>query len=88
MDEQVKFAAALSYQPENDSAPRVVAKGKGEVARRILACARENGIPVSENGELAAALLAVDLDREIPEELYQAVAEILSFVYRLESKGK
>ncbi len=75
-------AAALQYQPGQDAAPRVVAAGRGEIAQRILALAREAGIPIQQDGDLAEALLRVDLAGEIPPELYPAVAEVLAFVWR------
>jgi flagellar biosynthesis protein len=75
-------AVALRYKSEKDSAPKVVAKGEGLVAKRILEVAREHGIPVSQNDDLVELLAQVELDREIPSELYGAVAEILSWIYR------
>ena len=76
-------AAALSYQP-GDRAPRVVATGRGHIADRILTAAREAGVPVREDAALVEALGALDLGREIPEALYQAVAETLAWAYRLD----
>lgn len=76
-------AAALRYRSGHDSAPRLVAKGKGVVADRILEEAREHGIPVREDAALARVLVALDLFREIPPHLYRAVAEVLAFLYRL-----
>ena len=78
----VTKAAALSYRPEEDGAPRVVASGRGEIAQRILALAREAGVPIREDAGLVEALLRVDLAGEIPPELYPAVAEVLAFVWR------
>jgi len=74
-------AVALSYT--GDGAPRVTAKGHGELARRIVAVAEEHGIPLRQDPELTALLAQVPLDREIPEELYLAVAEVIAFAYRL-----
>jgi flagellar biosynthesis protein len=88
MRDKPKYAAALSYNPETDLAPRIVAKGRGEVAAKILAYAKENGVPIQEDRELVETLLMLDLGQEIPSELYRVVAEILSFVYRLEGKGR
>lgn len=78
-------AAALSYDYAGApvGAPLVVAKGEGILAHRIIEKAQEKGIPIQENPDLVDALLHVELMREIPPELYQAVAEILAFVYRL-----
>ncbi len=75
-----KVAVALEY--DFKGAPRVTAKGKGEVAANILALAREHGVTVEENPVLAEALSQVELDAEIPEALYRAVAEVLTFVLR------
>jgi len=77
-----KQAVALSYSKEAAAAPVVKAKGKGAVAERIVAIAAENGVPVREDASLVEVLSKLDLDQEIPPELYRLVAEILSFVYR------
>ena len=79
-----KSAVALTYG-QTDAAPRVVAKGRGLIAQQIIARARENGIYVHESPELVSLLLQVDLDQRIPPELYLAVAELLAWIYRLES---
>lgn len=79
----LKKAVALKYEPGKSNAPRVTAKGKGLLAERIIEIAREQGIPVSEDPDLVAALIRLEFDEEIPPELYKAVAEILAFAYRL-----
>ncbi|MBE7560016.1 EscU/YscU/HrcU family type III secretion system export apparatus switch protein [bacterium] len=76
-------AVALRYDQEKDRAPRVVASGRGEVARRILELARLHNVPIREDADLLELLLALNLGAEIPEKLYVAVAEVLAFVYRL-----
>lgn len=76
-------AVALAYG-KGDAAPRVVAKGRGLIAEHIIAKAREHQVFVHESRELVALLMQVDLDRHIPPALYQAVAEILAWLYRLE----
>ena len=76
-------AAALSYDRSKDNAPRVVARGRGILAAKILEIAKEHGIPIKEDALLAETLSALDLNREIPSELYKAVAEILAFIYRI-----
>ena len=81
-----KAAIALGYVPGNVQAPRVVAAGKGLMAERILAVAREHGIPEREDAMLAAALGKIEVGREIPPVLYRAVAEVLAFVYRLNQR--
>ena len=76
-------AIALAYS-QTDAAPRVVAKGKGVVAREIIARAQEAGVYVHESPELVGLLMQVDLDTRIPPQLYVAVAELLAWLYRLE----
>jgi flagellar biosynthesis protein len=78
-----KTAAAVAYTPRADTVPKVVARGHGDVAERIIALAAENGIPVRADENLAALLAALDVDMDIPPELYRAVAEVMVFVYRL-----
>ena len=80
--ESVKQAVALSYANEKASAPVVKAKGKGATAERIVDIAQRHGVPVREDASLVEMLAKLDLDQEIPPELYQLVAEVLSFVYR------
>ncbi|MEX2196699.1 MAG: EscU/YscU/HrcU family type III secretion system export apparatus switch protein [Thermoleophilaceae bacterium] len=82
-DKPASEAAALSYE-ESRSAPRVVASGRGEVARRIVELAREAGLPVRRDPALAEALARLELDLEIPPDLYAAVAEALAWAYRLD----
>lgn len=80
-----KTAVALQYDREAMSAPRVVAKGRGIVAERLIAMARENNIPIVEDKLLVETLDQLDVNREIPGELYQVVAEILVAIYKAES---
>ena len=80
-------AIALRYNPARESAPRVVAKGNGPIADEILRVARANNVPLREDPALVEALSAFDLNDQIPPELYRAVAEILAFLYRMESKA-
>lgn len=81
-----KKAAALRYDHGRDQAPKVVAKGRGKIAEKIVALAHENEVPLVEDRNLVQMLEALDVDMEIPVELYKAVAEVLVFVYRL-NKG-
>ena len=81
-----KTAVAVHYD-ENETAPRVVAKGHGVIAEKIIEIALENHIPIQEDKVLASALAQVDLEEMIPPELYKVVAEILAFVYRLRIKN-
>ncbi len=79
-------AAAITYDAEKDLAPRLVAKGSGPVADKIIEIARQHDIPMVKDENLVQVLEALDLDTEIPPELYRAVAEILAFIYRLNNK--
>jgi flagellar biosynthesis protein len=89
MKEPIKsaLAVALHYDKEK-GAPRVVAKGRGEVGQRIIEVARANGVPLEENAALAEALSQVELEHEIPEELYRAVAQVLIFILRVSGRLK
>lgn len=78
-------AAAIQYDPEKDAAPRVTAKGKGYVADKIIELAKKHGIPVKNDPGLVEILSRLDIDEQIPVEVYRAVAEILAFVYSLNS---
>jgi flagellar biosynthesis protein len=75
-------AVALRYTSEERSAPVVVAQGRGAIARRLIEIASANGVPVREDPDLVALLSLVDLGEEIPPVLYQAVAEVIRFIYR------
>ena len=79
-------AVALRYEVEKDSAPRVTAKGAGLIAERIIALAKEHDIHVHQDPDLVAMLSKLDVEVQIPEELYRAVAEVLAFVYRLNKR--
>jgi flagellar biosynthetic protein FlhB len=80
------YAVALRYKPDSMAAPTVVAKGKGYVALRIREIAQENNVPFVENKPLARALFkSVEIGKQIPVELFKAVAEVLAYVYRLKS---
>ena len=84
---RIPEAAALRYEEGHESAPVVVASGKGVLAERIVEIAREAQIPVVEDAALVSALLALELGEEIPPELYQAVARVLVFVYDLDRRS-
>jgi flagellar biosynthesis protein len=86
MSEKPRRASALKY--EGAGAPKVVASGKGLIAERILQVARESGIAVREDAALAEALAGLDLDREIPQDLYAAVAEALAWAYSLDLRAR
>jgi flagellar biosynthesis protein len=76
-------AVALKYDAATENAPKVIAKGRGLVAEKIMALAREQGIPMREDPDLVHLLTRIDLDQEIPPSLYKVVAELLAFVYHL-----
>jgi flagellar biosynthesis protein len=77
-----QVAVALQYEHGTDAAPRVTAKGRGSVAEKIVDKAREHGVTVETNAVLANALAQVEVDQQIPSELYRAVAEVIVFVMR------
>ena len=78
-----KKAAALRYDHDQDLAPRVVAKGRGKLAEKIVELANQHQVPLVEDPNLVQMLEALDVNIEIPPQLYHAVAEVLAFVYRL-----
>jgi flagellar biosynthesis protein len=75
-----KVAVALLY--DGSDAPKVVASGQGWLGEKIVETAREHGVPIEENPALAQALSSIEIDEEIPEALYRAVAEVLSFLLK------
>ncbi|HJT24307.1 MAG TPA: EscU/YscU/HrcU family type III secretion system export apparatus switch protein [bacterium] len=83
-----KAAVAIQYDRQAMSAPKVVAKGRGVVAERLISMARDNQIPIVEDKLLVEALDQLNVNQEIPAELYQVVAEILVAVYKAESGSK
>ncbi|MDD9911520.1 MAG: EscU/YscU/HrcU family type III secretion system export apparatus switch protein [Alphaproteobacteria bacterium] len=76
-------AAALSYDQDKDAAPKLTAKGKGKVAESILAVAREHDIPIHQDADLMEVLETVEVDQEVPLEVYAIVAEIFSYIYKV-----
>ena len=86
MDKSPK-AVALKYDGKKDKAPRIIAKGRGNIAEKIIDVAKEHDVPLYEDKNLIQILEALDLDTEIPPELYRAVAEVLAFIYRLNAKA-
>ena len=80
------LAVALRYQ--KGDTPRVVAKGRGEIGQAIIDTAKEHGVPLQHNPALAEALSKVELDDQIPEALYRAVAEVLGFILRASGQLK
>jgi flagellar biosynthesis protein len=83
-----KTAVALDYDKAAGGAPKLVAKGSGLIAERLISAARSNGVPIVENKVLVEALDQLGVNQQIPSELYQVVAEILVSVYRADEKLK
>jgi flagellar biosynthesis protein len=84
--EKITKAVALKYDRKKDNAPKVVAKGRGPIAEKIIEVADENNVPLYEDQNLIEVLETLDLTTEIPPQLYQAVAEVLVFIYRVNAK--
>ncbi|HIC08615.1 MAG TPA: flagellar biosynthesis protein FlhB [Aquificales bacterium] len=80
--EDKKRAAALRYNPQTDSAPKLIAKGRGTVAEKIIELAKEHNIPIVEDPLLVDSLIKLDLYEEIPPHLYEAVAKIVAYIIR------
>ena len=80
-----RLAVALTY--EKPAAPRVVAMGRGWLGEKIIETARAHGVPLRQDAALAEALSTIELDTEIPEDLYRAVAEVIGFVLRMNAQG-
>jgi flagellar biosynthesis protein len=78
-----KKAVAIKYTIRKDSVPEVIAKGKGFIAEKIIEIAKENNIEIIENRELVETLININIGEEIPYEVYQVVAEILAFIYKV-----
>lgn len=76
----------MRYDLSRDRAPKVVAKGKGVIAEKMLELAKEHGVPIHHDPELLEALSRLDVQQEIPGELYQVMAEVLTFIYRANKK--
>lgn len=85
MDKSPK-AVALKYDGKTDKAPKVIARGRGDIAEKIIDIAKAYNVPLYEDKNLIQILEALDLETEIPPELYRAVAEVLAFIYRLNGK--
>jgi len=83
-EKERKEAVALRYDEKRDPAPVVAARGKGEIAEKILETARKHGVPVYEDAALSHLLMELDINQSIPEHLYRAVAEVFAFLYRLD----
>lgn len=86
--EKIPKAVALRYDKDKDAAPRVIAKGRGDIAKKIIEIADAHNLPLYEDKNLIQILEALELETEIPPELYRAVAEVLAFVYRLNGRTR
>lgn len=82
----IKKAVALKYDRKESGAPKVTAKGKGKVAEKIIELARKHDIPIKDDPDLIEVLSSLDIDEEIPQEIYVAVAELLAFVYSMNAR--
>jgi flagellar biosynthesis protein len=80
-------AVALKYDKEKNAAPKVTAKGKGATAQKIIEIAQLNEIPIKKDEDLLELLSKIELDQEIPHEMYKAVAEVFSFIYKITNKS-
>jgi len=83
---EIKKAVALKYEQNKDKAPKVVAKGKGKIAEKIIEIARQHGITVQQDKELVEILSKLDIGEEIPPHLYEVVAKIFAYIYTQKQK--
>ena len=81
-------AVALKYKAYEDLAPKVIAKGKEEIAKKIIEKAKKYDIPLFQNEEMANMLLNVDVGEEIPAKIYESVVEVFIWLYKLEEKAQ
>jgi len=87
MIEKRKEAIALKYDRNNEDAPKIIGKGKGKIAETILEVARENNVPVQEDPSLTELLGQLNINESIPQELYEAVAEVFALIYQVDKKA-
>ena len=87
MADPPKKAVAIRYDEAKAAAPKIVAGGQGTIAEKIIETARKAGVHIQEDPDLVELLAKIDVGREIPLELYQTVAEVLAFVYRMNNKS-
>jgi len=86
IQEKKEKAVALKYDKESAHAPKVTAKGEGVTAKKIIELAKESDVPIQKDEDLVELLSAVELEREIPPEMYKAVAEVFAFLYKVTKK--
>lgn len=84
-ERKIKKAVALKYDRETDEAPKIKAKGQGRIAEKIIELAKEHGVHIHDDPDLVEVLASLEIDEEIPSEVYVAVAELLAFVYAANS---
>ncbi|GAE33936.1 EscU/YscU/HrcU family type III secretion system export apparatus switch protein [Halalkalibacter akibai] len=84
----IKQAIALRYQVDKDAAPKVVGTGKGLLAEDIISLAKQHNIPIQEDPSLVAMLSQLQVNQSIPPELYEVVAEVFAFIYRIDQNGE
>ncbi len=82
----MKKAVALRFDKTQESAPRVIASGKGESAENIIKIAKVHNLPIQKNEDLVELLSKVELNREVPDNLYKAVAEVFAFIYKMSNE--
>ena len=87
-NDKVLKAVALKYDIGVNEAPLVIAKGKGELAKNIIKIAKENELPIKKDEDLIELLSKLDVDEQIPDNMYKAVAEIFTYIYELNKKNK
>jgi len=87
MSEKKNKAVALKYDSESSSAPKVTAKGEGFSAQNIIKIAKLHDIPIKKDEDLVEMLSKLEIDREVPAEMYKAIAEVFSYVYKLTNKS-
>jgi flagellar biosynthesis protein len=87
MKQNRKEAVALKYDGQETNAPVVVAKGKGETAEKIVSLASEHNIPIQEDASLVHLLSKIEIEESIPPELYEVVAELFAFIYKLDKEA-
>ncbi len=86
MKKSSKSASVLKYEESQDVSPKLIAKGKGIVAEHILEEAKKHDIPIRKDPSLTELLSQLEINQSIPEELYQAVAEVFAFIYKIDQK--
>lgn len=85
-NKKILKAAALKYDEKINQAPTLVAKGKGDIAKNIIKLAQENNIPIKKDEDLVELLTKLEIEQEIPPDMYKAIAEIFAFIYGLTNK--